>query len=345
MSKRESESMFDVKFETWCPALLLWVMIFVSTPAYPMAESTCRSFTFHQFYSPSNFPHSEAWGIQAGIESIYPGFAVEMVNTAQASFRSNKPPFAIFSELAILRRSLARAMMPAGDSRSIMTFGYFRWLDPFRDGELVVRSMAGYSEIARIDDGDDSYFQNGDLSKRLRGRFIEIMNERGSSPSDDKNRQPLQDEDANYRTWIFKRRNYIETEMGVQTGSEWYVLNIDTDLAWGTSNPPIQLLTVFHPRKDESHVILDDAMKISARAIETKSDLDFMRVLYWIMNATPAHRGSALISKVYSMALYAHIFGKPMPDIPDGFDVFAMLEPDFRTFNERYRPIFFPVPK
>lgn len=104
----------------------------------------------------------------------------------------------------------------------------------------------------------------------------------------------------------------------------------------------IELLVVFHPRPNESHDIMDDVFKITTRIADTQNHVDFMRLIFAMLNATPMHRGSALVAKIYSMAVYAYIFGTPMPAMPDGFDVFAMLEPNFETFDQQYRSIFFP---
>lgn len=122
---------------------------------------------------------------------------------------------------------------------------------------------------------------------------------------DTKTRQPLQDEYVLHKKWIFQRRNYVHTT-------------------------------------DESRDIMDHVFKITTRVAETKSHVDFMRLIFAMLNATPMHRGSALVAKIYSMAVYAYVFGTPMPPMPDGFDVFAMLEPNFETFDQRYRSVFFP---
>lgn len=120
-----------------------------------------------------------------------------------------------------------------------------------------------------------------------------------------------------------------------------YIPDLSGDRRFFKSEGPVHLL-FFHPRPNETFALMNSVFEISNRLIEQKSPVDFMCVLFTVMNATPLHRGSALVSKVYSMALYGYVFKKPMPVIPDGFDVLSMLEPNFETFDERYRPIFFP---
>lgn len=141
-----------------------------------------------------------------------------------------------------------------------------------------------------------------------------------------------------HKKWIFQRRNYVHTTVGELPGSELYILNAEIP----GREMPIELLVVFHSRPDDSRDIMDHVFKITTRVAETKSHVDFMRLIFAMLNATPMNRGSALVAKIYSMAVYAYVFGTPMPSMPDGFDVFAMLEPNFETFDQRYRSVFFP---
>jgi hypothetical protein len=325
------------KIQAKAPLFCIFIF-FGATRAYSNITSPCRELVLNQHYSLKDFPQSEAWGLRTGRESIYADFAMTMVSRAMESFLSKKPPFIIFSDLAHLRRILAKRMEPFAFDSHILAFGYLRWTPLSNQTTSRVDAMAGYSELARLDDGDDSYFRNGELSKRIRDRFREIIKEHGTSSLDTKTRQPLQDEYAAHRKWIFQRRNYIHTAAGELPGSELYVLNVEIP----GREMPIELLVVFHPRPDESHDLMDDVFRITTQFEDTKNHVDFMRLIFAMLNATPMHRGSALVAKIYSMAVYAHIFGTPMPAIPDGFDAFSMLEPNFETFDQRYRSLFFP---
>ncbi len=338
---------FEFGFKISIPALLTFIFFtfVVGSPAHSTTTSRCGNFLSNQLYGPTDFPQSQAWCNCTGRESIYPTFATTMVDQALNSFSSEMKPSDIISLLARLRNELARRMDPFSDEGRTGDFGHLRWKNPHNKNGRRVATMAGYSELARLDDGDDSFFSNSELSKLILERFREIVKTHGTVSLDTETRQPLKDEYSDSRRWNFQRRNYIQTNTGSLSGSELYILNIEklyfSDVERAKEKMPIQLLVVFHPRANESFALMNYVFEISSRVIESKNHVDFMRVLFGIMNATPFHRGSALIAKVYSMALYAYVFGKPMPAMPDGFDVLTMLEPDFESFDERYRSTFF----
>ena len=90
-------------------------------------------------------------------------------------------------------------------------------------------------------------------------------------------------------------------------------------------------LNIFHPDIGYSDEILTDALeRISAimNAPDKSREerlMEFAAAMFGYYNAMPYRNGSASIGRVFFAGMYLAIFGKRIPSLPDGTDVYAMV--------------------
>ncbi|MGZ5278777.1 MAG: hypothetical protein ACXWC9_02470 [Pseudobdellovibrionaceae bacterium] len=85
-----------------------------------------------------------------------------------------------------------------------------------------------------------------------------------------------------------------------------------------------------HPSPEEANTIFKDVrLRIDHLVKHPKTPQEnlreFSEIMYGFYNAMPYERGSSAIGRSFFAGLYYQVFRRPIPELPDGVDMFAMV--------------------
>jgi hypothetical protein len=238
-------------------------------------------------YSSNDFPGSAFWSGQTKHNPQFSKWAAENANRTLALFKDGLDPSYVLNEVAISRAKLADE------------------LDAEYKGATEDNPFGAYRST---DEQETSYFSLTNESEFLPSAKEVIAMVRAKAQ-------------AEYITLSSSPSSLAPNTYQPVSGAL-----VESTRIWIT----FQLIALEHPfGKAQTDIFSDVMSRIvklqNKKATNAPSIQEFAAIMYGYYNAVPFKRGSSAIGRAFFAGLYAYVFEKPIPALPDGTDLRAMI--------------------